>query len=313
MSTEKATDPASTHVQPAPAAQNAPAESACAAEVEPAPSCPTPMAWQGVLKGFREQAESFQFKTSDSLDVSGRVLGEGPPLYILNGLSATSELFCLTTWLLREHFRCVIIDYPEKATSLSQLTSSLFTVADGFGDDQFDLYAASFSTAVALEALSTDAGRIRRAVLQGAVNGVRLSFLERLATKVATILPGRMKHVPFFKAALQNNHRRWFPPIDPSRWYFLALNVGSVPLRTVARRLRMLDRRDWGQRLAGIVTPVFVISSEGESARNRDAADSFAEGIPNAKSEQIPNSGHIPFVTHPHRLVKIVKSFCLDE
>ena len=139
------------------------------------------MAWQGVLKGFREQAESFQFKTSDSLDVSGRVLGEGPPLYILNGLSATSELFCLTTWLLREHFRCVIIDYPEKATSLSQLTSSLFTVADGFGDDQFDLYATSFSTAVALEALSTDAGRIRRAVLQGAVNGVRLSFLERLA------------------------------------------------------------------------------------------------------------------------------------
>ena len=271
------------------------------------------MAWQGVLKGFREQAESFQFTTPDGLEVSGRVLGEGPPLYILNGLSATSELFCLTTWLLREDFRCVIIDYPEKATSLSQLSSSLFAVADGLGDDQFDLYATSFSTAVALEALSTDSGRIRRAVLQGAVNGLRLSFLERLATKAATILPGRMRHVPFFKAALQNNHRRWFPPIDPSRWYFLALNVGSVPLRTVARRLRMLDRLDWGERLAGISTPVFVISSEGESARHRAAADRFEEGIPNAKSEQIPNSGHVPFVTHPHRLVKIVKSFCLDE
>ena len=189
----------------------------------------------------------------------------------------------------------------------------MFAVADGLGDDQFDLYATSFSTAVALEALSTDGARIRRAVLQGAVNGVRLSFLERLATKAATILPGRMRHVPFFKAALQNNHRRWFPPIDPSRWYFLALNVGSVPLRTVARRLRMLDRLDWGERLSGISTPVFVVSSEGESARHREAADRFAERIPNAKSEQIPNSGHVPFVTHPHRLVKIVKSFCLDE
>ncbi|MBC8290144.1 MAG: hypothetical protein H8E37_07485, partial [Planctomycetes bacterium] len=104
MSTEQATDPASSP-EPAPVSQDPTAESACTAEAEPAPSCPTPMAWQGVLKGFREQAESFQFTTPDGLEVSGRVLGEGPPLYILNGLSATSELFCLTTWLLREDFR----------------------------------------------------------------------------------------------------------------------------------------------------------------------------------------------------------------
>lgn len=271
------------------------------------------MAWQGVLKGFREQAQPFQFTGADGLEVSGRILGEGPPLYLLNGMSATTELFCLTVWLLREEFRCVIIDYPDNASTLDQLASSVLTAAEGLGDDQFDLYATSFSTAVAMQLLTTDAARIRRAVLQGPVNGVRLSLLEKLVTKTAALLPGRMSHVPFFRAALQNNHRRWFPPIDPTRWHFMALNVGSVAIRTVVRRLRMLDRLDWSDRLSQVTTPVFVISSEGESARHRDAAEKFASAIPHAQSEQIPNSGHVPFVTHPHRLVKIIKAFCLDD
>lgn len=280
---------------------------------ETPPSCPPPLAWQDVLSEFRNQSEAFQFTGSDGLTVSGRVLGEGPPLYILNGLAATSEIFCLTVWLLREEFRCVAMDYPEQATTLSQLASSLFTTADGLGDCEFDLFATSFGSAVAMEVLTANPGRIRHAVLQGPVNGIRLSGLERLVTKAALLAPGRMRHIPLFRAALQNNHRLWFPPIDPTRWHFTTLNVGSVAIRTVARRLRMLNGLDWTERLSEIDTPVFVISSEGEAARHRDAAELFADRIPGAKSERIPNCGHVPFVSHPHRLAKLIGPFYRDE
>jgi pimeloyl-[acyl-carrier protein] methyl ester esterase len=284
-----------------------------AAEPETPPSCPPPLAWRDVLAEFRSQSETFEFTGSDGLVVRGHVLGEGPPLYILNGLSATPELFCLTVWLLREEFRCVVIDYPEQATSLSQLAGSLFTAADGLGDQEFDLFATSFSSAVAMQILTTDASRIRHAVLQGPVNGIRLSWLERLATRAAMLSPGRMSRVPFFRAALQNNHRLWFPPFDETRWHFMALNVGSVRISTVARRLRMLNGLDWTERLAEIKTPTFIVSSEGEATRHHDAAKLFVSQIPGTKNERIPNCGHVPFVTHPHRLAKLIGPFLRDE
>jgi pimeloyl-ACP methyl ester carboxylesterase len=285
----------------------------CAAEPELPPNCPPPLAWQDVLAEFRSQSETFEFTGPDGLAVRGHVLGEGPPLYILNGLSATPELSCLAVWLLREEFRCVVIDYPEKATSLSQLASSLFTAADGLGDQEFDLFATSFSSAVAMQILTTDASRIRHAVLQGPVNGIRLSWLERLATRAAMLSPGRMSRVPFFRAALQNNHRLWFPPFDETRWQFMALNVGSVKIKTVARRLRMLNGLDWTERLAEIKTPTFIISAEGEATRHHDAAKLFASQIPGTKNERIPNCGHVPFVTHPHRLANLIGPFLRDE
>ncbi|MFP6766214.1 MAG: alpha/beta hydrolase [Planctomycetaceae bacterium] len=276
-------------------------------------NCPPPLAWRDVLTEFRRLAESFEFSDAAGHTVSGYVLGEGPPLYILNGLSATPEVQCLLVWLLREEFRCVIIEYPEDAASLRQLADALLLAADRFGDAEFDLFATSFGSAVALRILTQDSSRIRHAVLQGSVNGIRLSWLERCATWAAQFLPGQMKHLPLFRTALQNNHRLWFPPIDPTRWNFLVLNVGSQRIQTVARRLRMLHGIDWTSQLSALETPVFIISSEGEAERHRAAARLFADCIPISKDEQISNSGHVPFISHPHRLANLIGPFLRDE
>ena len=276
-------------------------------------NCPPPLAWQDVLAEFRRLGETFEFTDGAGHSVRGCVLGEGPPLYILNGLSATPEVHCLMVWLLREEFRCVIVEYPAAATSLCQLADALLLAADGLGDAKFDLFATSFGSAVAMQILTRHPGRIRHAVLQGPVNGIRLSWLERSVTWAAQFLPGRMKHVPLFQTILQNNHRLWFPPVDPTRWHFLVLDVGSQRIQTVARRMRMLHDRDWTDQLSALETPVLVISSEGEAARHRTAAHLFADRIPVSKSEQIPNSGHVPFVSHPHRLANLIGPFLRDE
>lgn len=274
--------------------------------------CPTPLAWKQVRNEFLSQSEEFSFY-ENGLTVSGRVLGEGTPLYFLNGISASSTLFCLSVWLLRDEFRCVILDYPPEAQSLSELARSLDMTAAQLGDEQFDLYATSFGTTVALTALKKNSGRINRAILQGPLTSINFSMSERLALGTLGWLPGQIGRLPFRKTVLQNNHSRWFPPFDITRWQFLLHETGDVPTRDVARRAKMLRGLDFSRSLSEINTPTLVISSEGEALRHRTAAKELAEQIPNAQSEEISNSGHVPFVTHPHRLVKLVRSFLHPE
>jgi pimeloyl-ACP methyl ester carboxylesterase len=299
--------PALEVLDPVPAAGSVIADSPATGE-----GCPTPLAWKQVRTEFLNQSEEFCFSQS-GLTVRGRVLGKGTPLYFLNGISASSTLFCLTAWLLRDEFRCVILDYPPQAQSLSQLAQSLDFAATRLGDEKFDLYATSFGTAVALHALQAIPQRIQRAILQGPLISVKFSAAERMALSTLGWMPGQISRLPFRKAILENNHARWFPPFDITRWKFLLHETGDVPTRDVARRARMLRGLDLSGSLQKITTPVLVISCEGEAARHRESARVLAEQLPRSSAEEISNSGHVPFVTHPHRLVKLIRPFLHPE
>jgi pimeloyl-ACP methyl ester carboxylesterase len=274
--------------------------------------CPTPLAWKQVRTEFLDQCEEFTF-SEDGLSIGGRVFGEGTPLYFLNGISATSTIFCLTAWLLREEFRCVLLDFPPEARTIDQLVQALDVAATQFGDETFDLYATSFGSAVALQAMREHPQRIQRAILQGPLISMQLSLAERLALRTLGWLPGQIGRLPLRRAVLQNNHSRWFPPFDITRWQFLLNETGDVPTREVARRANMLRGLDLSDGLSEIATPSLIISSEGEAARHRAAAKTLSEQLPNATAEEISNSGHIPFVTHPHRLVKMIRPFLHPE
>ena len=270
--------------------------------------CPTPLAWKQVRTEFLSQSEEFSFSES-GLTISGRVLSEGTPLYFLNGISASPPLFCLTAWLLRDEFRCVILNYPPEARNLSQLAQSLDIAATQFGDEQFDLYATSFGTAVALHAMINSQSRITRSILQGPVITMKFSLAERLALATLGWMPGQIERLPFRKTVLQNNHGRWFPPFDITRWQFLMHETGNVPTRDVAQRAKMLRELDFAGVVSEIRTPTLIIRSEGEAARHREAAQTLSEQLPDSTLEEISNSGHVPFVTHPHRLVKLIRAF----
>lgn len=291
---------------------SATAPSADEALPETGEGCPTPLAWKQVQNEFLSQSDEFSFSEA-GLTVSGRVLGEGPPLYFLNGISATSTLFCLTVWLLRDEFRCVILDYPAEAQTLEQLAQSLDLAATQFGDEQFDLYATSFGTAVALHAMQSFPQRIQHAVLQGPLISMKFSLAERLALAALGWLPGQIDRLPLRQTVLQNNHARWFPPFDITRWKFLMAETGNVPTRDVAQRTKMLRGLDLSDQVSAIETPTLVISSEGEAARHRESAAVLAEKLPTSRAEEISNTGHVPFVTHPHRLAKLVRQFLHPE
>ena len=298
----------------------------------PAEGCPTPLAWHEVLSSFREQSTPWELDRG-GYRLRGRSLGTGPALYLLNGMGGSHELYALLAWLLRDTFRCVLYDYPghEIRTgrlpriSLTDLAADLYAVADLQGDSQFCLYGTSFGSLVGLRALtpcsqathdsgtSHVSGRIVRAVFQGGFAYRRLSSPERWLIRFGGLLPIRLRHMPLRKVVQRQNHLAWFPPYDRTRWEFFLENVGEVPVAALCQRGGMIRDNDLRPALAGIRQPVLLIHGEGDGLVSNDCHHALQQGIPGARTEWLHSSGHIPYLTHPHRLAKLIKDFLLEE
>jgi pimeloyl-ACP methyl ester carboxylesterase len=288
-------------------------ESIDEAEREP---CPTPLAWQEVLSTFRSDAQPWELQQG-AVTLRGRSWGEGPPVYLLPGLGGTHELYALLMYLLREDYRCVTYD-ELTITGSSRLTPGmladhLFAVADQQGDRQFNLYASAFGSVAALSAMLTKPDRILAAALQGAYAHRQLSLTERLLIGCGRRLGFRVSSIPLGRTLQTQNHLPWFPPIDQGRWSFFVENTGHVPVSAVASRAAVLREFDVRNRLHEISQPVLLIRTEGEGQLAADCQELLASQIPNTTIERLHSSGQLPWLTHPHRLAKLLKSFFAER
>lgn len=290
----------------------------------PAPTdgggCPPPLDWKQVVQEFIDQGDAWYLDRPGGYRLQGRTWGQGRPLYFLNGINGTHELFALLVYLLRNDYRCVLFDYPgtrgpareSRGLTLDRLTDDLFAIADQIGDGQFDIFATSFGTLVSLGAMLRQPQRIRKAILQGGFAARKLSLAERAMIRVWSHLPGRFKHVPLRRMVQTANHRRWFPPIDLTRWEFLMENSGITPAASVARRAAVIRDNSLVERLSEITTPTLLIRCEGEGIVPEECHAVMTKGLPHAKSEFMLTSGHLPYLTHPHRIAKLVRAFLED-
>jgi pimeloyl-ACP methyl ester carboxylesterase len=286
--------------------------------------CPPPLEWQEVLREFHRQADHWYLDRPD-FRISGRTLGSGPPLYFLNGFSGTHELYALLVWLLRDHYRCVLFDYALPAarsgglksplrrgkTTLDDLADDVVAVADAAGDRQFDLFAPTFGGLVALTAARRFPERVGRLVLQGAFAHLELAPVERLLIRLCLVHPGRLRHLPGRSVVQRASHRRWFPPFDQTRWQFLADNTGSVRLADLARRGAIIRDSDLRPTLQDVRQPTLLIRTEGQGRGLEASCRMLAEALPDAKIEWLHETGLFPYLTHPHRLAKLIRRFVL--
>ena len=279
-------------------------------------SCPTPLGWQQVLRTVQRDSAEWTLDRNGHT-IRGRTFGQGPPLYFLNGIGGNSDLFALLIWLLREEFRCVLFDYESGSRvfgsgprlSVEDMAEDLFAVAHRRGDRRFSVYATSFGALVALKAMLHQPDRIERVVLQGGFAHRKLSVLEKMLARTCCFVPGFYRHVPLRKQIQWANHRRWFPPFDITRWQFLLDNTGSLSIATLARRASLLIKSDLRPRLSEIQQPVLLIRSEGEGMVSEQCHRDLESGLLNTQTEFLNNCGHLPYLTHPHRLIKLILPF----
>ena len=282
-----------------------------------ADDCPAPLSCTDVLAAFEAQSKRWAIEFG-SRRIVGRTWGEGPPVYFLNGINGTHSLFAFVAWLFREQYRCVLFDYPGRSTAanagrvpmtVKDFAAALDAVADLHRDDAYALFATSFGSLVALTAMLDRPQRISRAVLQGGFARRTLSRMERLLIRAFSRAPGQYRRLPLRRLVQKHNHRAWFPPFDAVRWDFLLDNTGSVPIADVAERAAVIRETDLRPLLPKITQPILLIRSEGDGIVAEACHHELENGLPNARSEWLSHSGHIPAVTHPHRLAKLVREF----
>lgn len=281
--------------------------------------CPTPLTTPQVLDAFRTESRPWRLDR-DGYSLTGRTWGAGPPLYFLNGLTGTHDLFALTAYLLREQFRCVLFDYPDDITpearrrgSAESLAEDLLAIADRQGDERFAVFASSFGGLVALSAMRAAPQRVARAVLQAGYAHRALSPLERLLVRAGRFVPGCVRQIPGWRAIQEQSHRPWFPPFDAVRWPAYLENAGRMPIATLARRADIVRRTDLRGRLAEITQPVLLIRGEGEGRIATRYQDELQRQLPHARTESLHTTGHLPYLTHPHRLAKVIREFLMGN
>ena len=278
--------------------------------------CPTPLAWDEVLNAYRTEADHWELQRGERT-LRGRTWGNGPPVYLLPGLGGTHELYALLTWLLRDDFRCVAFNHThakyKHAVTAGDLADDLFAVADEHRDRQFRVYAPAFGSVSALTAMLAEPDRIHSAVLQSGFAHRKLSVTERLLIQLGLRLRRESFGMPFRETLQTQNHRPWFPPLDHGRWQFFLDDTGRVPVSMLAQRAAVLRHFDLRDRLGDVAQPVMLVRTEGEGQVAGHCQDLLEDRLPNVVVERLHSSGQLPFLTHPHRLVKLIRSFFVDE
>ncbi|WP_437206352.1 alpha/beta fold hydrolase [Planctomicrobium sp. SH664] len=275
--------------------------------------CPTPLAWQEVCHSVSESAESRVIEFAGG-EVEVVEFGAGPPLVVLPALAASPRLFFLTAWLLKDAYRVVMLGHPvwKKRPPVQRLFDETVTISAAAIRHRCPsgapVYASSWGGQVALRMMSREPQLIHRLLLQGTWGLREFSRLEWLLLQVGRRWPGRLRRLPFWTATQLQNHRRWFPPFDETRLGFLLNELGVVPVRDAAAR-QLAAAVDLRADLSAVRQPVLVLRCEGDGQRTSAANDELQSLLPQARSEEMFTSGHYPYLTHPHRLVKIVRNF----
>jgi pimeloyl-ACP methyl ester carboxylesterase len=283
--------------------------------IETAPAsepCPTPLAWQEVVSSFRAAATVRVFSTEFG-DVTATEFGRGQPIVFFPGLAGGPLLFSLTSWLLKEDFRSIILEHPQfdRAPSSVQLvprTAEAFGLAiEHLCPEGANVYATSFGSQIALQLMASRPGLVRNSFLQGAWAARQLTWAEKGLLRTGSWLRRPVRQIPLWLSAQIQNHRRWFPPFDETRFGFLLNEVGQTPTRVIARRLLAAGSTDLRPKLSSILQPTVILHCEGEGGLVAAAERELEERLPHARSEEMYHSGHYPYLTHPHRLAKILR------
>ncbi len=282
--------------------------------------CPAPLNWSEVLATVATETQTLVLpcpgQGADS-QMTARVYGNGPPLYFLGGASGSGTLFDLTAYLLRDQFTTVRLNHPTNPihprTLLAVTATMIRELAEGLGHLQPAIYAAGVGCDVVLELVRQSPGKLQRVLLQGPSVQQVISWRERFLRGVGRYFARPIATLPGWKAVQTENHQRYFPPFDHSRFQFLLDDLGATPIRDVACRHVASAAADWSELLPTLNLPVMVIRTEGEGRQLTSEAERFSRFTPGAVTEWLHSAGHFPHLTHPHRLVKVLKQFLLPE
>jgi pimeloyl-ACP methyl ester carboxylesterase len=276
--------------------------------------CPPPLVWHEVVEAFRAGRDEFVLPTSWG-EVQLWEFGEGAPLLFLGGPAGNADLFALTAWLLRSERRSLFLTLPDAprtvppASRLAGWGDLVAQTLSARGVGPLPIYAAGPAGWIALQFALDAPTQVSHLILQGTVPAIAWTFSERILLAVGQRLPGRLGRVPLWRRIVEANHRPWFPPFDVTRWEFLRSNLAATPIQRYVQQVWNSPPAASTERLRELRVPVLLVRTEGEGTRITAGQQALVSLLKDVRVEWMHSAGHFPYLTHPHRLVKLVREF----
>jgi pimeloyl-ACP methyl ester carboxylesterase len=249
-----------------------------------------------------------------------RVLGTGPPLFVVPGIASTYEVYALLCNQLSARFRTVLYDYPGEhendsavlsAITHDDLVADLFGLIDHLRIGRAFLAGISFGSTVVLKALHREPRRFPRAALQGAFAQRDFSPAERCALRLGRRFKGTAQRLPFRTPVLTYNCKPEFPAILEDRWRFYLEKNGQTPIRSLAHRIGLLTKLDLRQILKDIPTEILLITGNEDRIVPKRYFDLLKMALPHAEGVIVPTVGHEPHLTHAEVLARLIGDWLL--
>lgn len=276
--------------------------------------CPTPLLWQDIVLSFHEEMRQGPVEFAGG-QVTATQFGTGLPLVFLPGSVASPRLYALTAWLLKDDRQCWLLDHPtfENRPDDSKLVQESAAAYAHVLDDLFggavDVYSSSYGVQVCLEMLLSHPSSVKRAVFQSGWTNRTFTGREKFLLKFGRKLPITLRRLPLWVSTQVQNHRPWFPPYDETRFNFLLQETSTIRVSDLCQRLLAASEINFMERLSAIEKEVLLIESEGDGDWILSQSSQMADKLQHSKVEELHTSGHYPYLTHPHRLVKLLRQF----
>jgi pimeloyl-ACP methyl ester carboxylesterase len=283
------------------------------------PPCPAPARIRDEVARYDAAAEVRHWDGPD-YRMTFRIIGNGPPLFVIPGIAATYQIYALLLNQLSTRFQTISYDYPGEqpgdGAKLGRITHEnlvdhLFGLIEHLNVGRAFLAGLSFGSTVVLKALHREPRRFPRAVVQGAFAHRGFSVAERLALYLGRMVPGTAARLPLRNTVLNYNTRPEFPAILADRWPFYLEQNGATPIRSLAHRIGLLSRLDLRPFLPEIKSEILLIQGREDRIVPHRNFELLEKALANAEGCVVPTAGHVLHVTHGELLAQLIGNWLL--
>jgi pimeloyl-ACP methyl ester carboxylesterase len=257
--------------------------------------------------------------TTDKGILHYEVFGKGKPVIFLHGWLGSWGLWQDTMTYMGKTNRTYALDFWGFGESDGKLSSYqvhdfvdlIRQFMDQLGIKHAPLVGHSMGGTVSLMAAINDQSRVNKVAMIGSpIVGSSLSFPLRLAGKRA-IAVNLFRYFGLFRKTL-----RWVSPLickNPKFPEIIDHDLSRTNLESFLNSIRSLNRIDLRQELQKIKIPVLGLYGKRDNIVSPAQYKLLIQGIPLARIELFPQSGHFIMLEEPDLCMQLIKEFINEE
>lgn len=241
-------------------------------------------------------------------------VGSGSPLVLIPGLAggvgllgplakSLADNHQVFSYQLRGENDSFVLRHP---FDLDDLVEDLAELIDALKLENPIIMGVSFGAIIALKFAIRYPYRVDRLIVQGVGSRFEKSLIQQIASTVLSRfpLPTDSPFVnQFFNLLFGGRQKR------DSLFEFVTRQIWQTDQSVMAHRFRLIESFDVEKQLPAIKAPSLVLSGERDILVSSASLSPLCDDIPDVHFEQLPNCGHLAFVTRPDLIMKKVTRF----